>query len=120
MLVNRRSYISNTTFVLLKDLIYDLLLRFLADNRTLSNFQKRFFGAVDDKTRIFYFFDSPYNAAIRYDFVVDLKTADHVLQLLFLSLLGQDHKKIEDAKYEDKRKQCPNDASAAGSFLKKK
>jgi hypothetical protein len=93
-------------------------LRPLADDRTLAHLQKRFFSALNDKTRFFDLLDLSNDAAISDDLIIYLKVIDQFLKLLFLLLLRQYDKEIEDAEYEDEWQKRPNYASAA-RFLKK-
>jgi hypothetical protein len=85
-----------------------------ADNRTLPDLEERFLCALDDETGVFYFLDPSDYSAVCYDLIVDFQLRDHLLQLLFLAFLRQDHKKIKDPEYKDERKQCPNDTAASG------
>ena len=58
-----------------------------ADNGTLSNLEKRFFGTLDDKAGFPDLFNLADDAAVRDNLIVNAQLSDHVHKLLFLFLL---------------------------------
>ena len=66
---------------------------------------------MNDKASVLDLFDPSDYPAIGYDLIIDLKAGDQFLELLFLTLLRQDHQKVEDAEDEYKRQKRPDDAA---------
>src|SRR5688572_3685553 len=90
-----------------------LLFRLLTDDGGFSDLQKGFFRALDNKTRVFHFLDPTNDTTVGDDLVVYLKLRDHLLKLLLLALLRQDHKKIENTKDKNERQQRPQQTASA-------
>jgi hypothetical protein len=79
----------------------------LSDDGLLSDLDKGFFRALDDKTRVFDLLDLSDDATIGDDLIINLQLRDHVLKLLTLLFLGKDHEEVKDPEDEHEREQSP-------------